>query len=78
MRHKVKVYDFYNNTREWVQPTKKKAREYAKRIITEGLWYKEEEGGVVVEVFLPVHRVVKVKVIPVETQEQALKRLIKE
>jgi len=57
----VKVYTVYNTTREWSVESTDKGREYAKRIITEGLWYIEEDGT---EVFLPVHRVEKVKVIP--------------
>lgn len=56
----VKVYDIYNNIHEWKVDDIKKAREYAKRIIIEGLWYRDEEG----EVFFPVHRIIKVKLIP--------------
>lgn len=57
---KVKVYDIYNNTREFAVETVEMGREYAKRIITEGLWIKEGMD----EVFYPVHQIVKVKVVP--------------
>jgi hypothetical protein len=57
----VKAYDIYNNTHEFGVETKEAGREYAKRIITEGLWILKDDC----EVFYPVHQVVKVKVIPV-------------
>lgn len=57
----VKVYTTWNTTRSWSVVGLDKAREYAKRIITEGLWYKDEDT----EVFVPVHNLVKAKVIPV-------------
>ena len=42
----------------WLVDNQNKAREYAKRIITEGLWYIEGEA----QVFLPVHQIQKVKI----------------
>ena len=56
----VKVYDIFNNTFEYLVPTKENGREYAKRIITEGLWRKEGD----LEIFYPVHEIVKVTVGP--------------
>jgi len=56
----VKVYDIYNNTHEWEVRDIEKAREYAKRIVVEGLWYKDGDE----EIFFPVHKIVKVKLIP--------------
>jgi hypothetical protein len=54
----VKAYDVFNNTHEFPVDTLEKGREYAKRIISEGLWVKESDG----ETFYPVHQVVKVRV----------------
>lgn len=58
----VTVYDIYNNTHSFRVESKEKGREYAKRIITEGLWLAEGEHLEEGEVFYPVHSVVKVKV----------------
>ena len=55
----VVAYDFWNNEHKFEVKSESKAREYAKRIITEGLWYTDDEGC---EIFLPVHNVVKVKI----------------
>lgn len=55
---KVTVYDIYNNTHVWEVSTWEKAREYAKRIILEGLWYKEGKD----EIFMPVWEIIKVKI----------------
>jgi hypothetical protein len=58
----VKVYDVFNNTHEFVVESLDRAREYAKRIITEGLWLNLDETGANYEVFYPVHEIVKVKI----------------
>ncbi len=58
--YKVRVYDYFQNTHEWTVESIQKAREYAKRIVTEGLWYVDGDE----EVFLPVHQVFKVKIFP--------------
>jgi hypothetical protein len=65
---RVKVYDTFNNTHEWGVANRDKAREYAKRIITEGLWFNDGDE----EVFYPVHQVVKVKIgeMPSATKTQ--------
>lgn len=55
----VEAYTIFNTTRSWEVESQEKAREYAKRIIMEGLWYFDDNGN---EVFLPVHEVVKVKI----------------
>jgi hypothetical protein len=55
---KVKVYDIYNNVHTFSVESVEKGREYAKRIITEGLWFFENGD----EVFYPVHRIVKVTI----------------
>ena len=55
----VKVYTVWQTTVEFEVPTKDIAREYAKRIITEGLWNIEKDST---EVFVPVHNLVKVKI----------------
>ncbi len=55
----VIAYDTFNNTHRFEVDTLEKGREYAKRIITEGLWIKEDDG----EIFYPVHIIVKVKVV---------------
>lgn len=60
--HDVIAYDVYHNTHKWTVASVEKAREYATRITTEGLWYREGEE----EIFLPVHSVLKVKIRPVE------------
>jgi len=57
---KVKAFDTFNNTHEWKVESEDKAREYAKRIITEGLWFLDGNK----QVFYPVHRVVKVVIEP--------------
>jgi hypothetical protein len=56
----VKVYDVFNNVHEFSVRTKEAGREYAKRIITEGLWFIDGND----EVFYPVHQIVKVKIVP--------------
>ena len=60
--YKVVVYDIFNNKHEWTVETIEKGREYAKRIIMEGLWEKQGEE----EVFYPVHQIIKVKVCMIE------------
>lgn len=60
----VKVYDVFNNTRSFVVKDMAAGREYAKRIIMEGLWYIDDGA----EIFMPVHNIVKVKVE--ETKEK--------
>ncbi len=55
----VIAYDTFNNTHRFEVDTPEKGREYAKRIITEGLWFEEDDGS---EMFYPVHLIVKVKV----------------
>jgi len=55
----VKAYTVFNVTTKWKVDSMDKAREYAKRMITEGLWYSEDGEN---EVFLPVHQVQKVKI----------------
>jgi hypothetical protein len=57
----VIVYDVFNNTHEWPVESIEKAREYAKRIIMEGLWYIDNDQ----EIFLPVHQIVKAKIVPI-------------
>ena len=52
----VRAYDIYNNVHKWTVIGIEKGREYAKRIIREGLWFKEGDT----EVFYPVHAIVKV------------------
>lgn len=54
----VIVYDVYNNTHVFTVDTVEKGREYAKRIITEGLWVKDNGD----ELFYPVKAIIKVKV----------------
>lgn len=54
----VNVYDIFNNEHPFTVKDIAKGREYAKRIIMEGLWYIDGDE----EVFLPVHQIVKVKV----------------
>ena len=56
----VKAYTIWNTTHEWDVESANKAREFAKRIIMEGLWYREEEQKV--EVFVPVTNIVKAKI----------------
>lgn len=56
----VTAYDIFNNEHDFPVKNLAKGREYAKRIIMEGLWYVDGED----EVFLPVHQIVKVKVRP--------------
>jgi hypothetical protein len=54
---RVTAYLFNQNTFSWDVESWEKGREYAKRIVTEGLWIAEDEE----EVFYPVHQVYKVK-----------------
>lgn len=59
----VKVYFNSNNVLEYYvtgENALERAREHAKRIITEGFWDRTENGN---EVFYPVHQIYKVKVI---------------
>lgn len=55
---KVIVYLLHNVTHEFSVPTIEKGREYAHRIITEGLWVIVDPG--VWEEYWPVHQIVKV------------------
>lgn len=64
MKTKVTVHDIFNNKHEWEVESREKGREYAKRIITEGLWFLDIEGEK--EVFYPVHQIVKVELSKVE------------
>lgn len=57
----VIVYDFWHNKHEWTVDGESSAKEYAKRIITEGLWFRDSEKG---QTFLPVHQIIKVKIKP--------------
>lgn len=59
----VTAYDVFNNEHDFPVESVQKGREYAKRIIMEGLWYIDGED----EVFLPVHQLVKVKIHPDNT-----------
>jgi hypothetical protein len=61
----VLVYTFSNNKHSWTVDTVPQAREYAKRIITEGLWISE---GPDIEVFYPPHQIFKVKVLKSEEE----------
>ena len=63
---KVIVYDVFNNKHEWKVKTGDNGKEYAKRIITEGLWFIDGNK----DVFYPVHQIVKV-VIEDEELEKA-------
>ena len=54
----VVVFDVFQNEHIFEVESMSKAREYAKRIITEGLWFIEPVTSH--EVFYPVHQVVKV------------------
>ena len=56
----VKAYTIWNTTHEWEVESANKAREFAKRMIMEGLWYSTEKE----EVFVPVVQLVKVTVRP--------------
>ena len=59
----VRVYLDSNNIIEFWVDSDRSAREYAKRIITEGLWFKETDADTnYEEVFCPVHRIYKVKI----------------
>lgn len=54
----VEALTIYHTKYKWDVAGQHKAREYAKRIITEGLWYIDGKD----EVFLPVHQIQKVKI----------------
>ena len=60
---KVKVYLTWNTSHSFTVAGEKTAKEYAKRIGTEGLWYDDDEVGG--KVFVPVHSVVKIRIYPV-------------
>ena len=62
MRAIVRALDIFHTEHIWEVDSMEKGREYAKRIVTEGLWLINSDNS---EVFFPVHQVVKVKVIPV-------------
>ena len=55
----VTAYTVWNTKKEYEVIDMDKGREFAKRMIMEGLWYIEEEGT---EVFIPPCNLVKVKV----------------
>lgn len=58
---KVVVYLLHNVTHEFPVPTIQKGREYAHRVVTEGLWVISERG--VREEYWPVHQIVKVVIV---------------
>jgi len=62
----VRAYTIWNTTFEWTVVTVEKAREYAKRIVMEGLWYKVPGSLLDEEEFLPVDKVAKVRIGKVE------------
>jgi len=62
MKALVKIYFKSNNKYEYIvsgEDVESRAREHAKRIITEGFWDKTDDGS---EVFYPVDQIYKVKV----------------
>jgi hypothetical protein len=61
----VKTLTVWHTTIEFKVDSVNKAREYAKRIITEGLWHIEGDT----EIFIPVHNLVKVKIVPKEKND---------
>ena len=61
----VKAYTIWNTTHEWNVESLNKAREFAKRMIMEGLWYHVEET----EVFVPVVHIIKVTIKPSSRDE---------
>jgi hypothetical protein len=60
---KVVVYTVFNTKKTFEVDSREKAREYAMRIIREGLWFTEDEREQR-EVFYPVANVVKVVIVP--------------
>ena len=57
----VKAYTAWNTEHSWEVDDWDTAREYAKRMVTEGLWLRPDPD-LRDEVFLPVHQIVKVKI----------------
>lgn len=55
--YKVVAYTIFNTTYTFEVEGLRGAREYAKRIITEGLWWIEDTGE---EIFWPVPQIFKV------------------
>lgn len=55
----VTAYTIWNTKKEWEVDTNDKGREFAKRIITEGLWYTENDNK---EVFVPPCNLIKVTI----------------
>ncbi len=54
----VTAYTIWNTKKRWKVESRDKGREFAKRMIIEGLWYVEGKGD---EVFVPPHNLMKVR-----------------